>query len=67
MSFSVKEKLPGIYFQEAMDAKTELVRMYLDDLDYPLIFSHYCGIQWQPLDFTLAIVRMLPPTTLYFF
>ena len=26
-----------------MDAQTEMVRMYLDDLDNPLIFSHYCG------------------------
>ena len=43
MSFSVKEKLPGNYFQEVMDAQTEMVRMYLDDLDNPLIFSHYCG------------------------
>ena len=43
MSFSVREKLPGNYFQEVMDAQTEMVRMYIDDLDNPLIFSHYCG------------------------
>ena len=43
MSFSVKGKLPGNYFQEVMDAQTEIVRMYLDDLDNPLVFSHYCG------------------------
>ena len=43
MSFSVKEKLPGKYFQEVIDAQTEMVRMYLDDLDNPLIFSHHCG------------------------
>ena len=43
MSFSVEEKLPGNYFQEVMDAQTEMVRMYLDDLDNPLIFSYYCG------------------------
>ena len=42
MSFSVKEKLPGNYFQEVMDAQTEMVRMYIDDLDNPLIFSPYC-------------------------
>ena len=40
MSFSVEEKLPGNYFQEEMDAQTEMIRMYLDN---PLIFSHYCG------------------------
>ena len=43
MSFSVKEKLPGNYFQEVMDVQTEMVRMYLDDLDNPLIFAQYCG------------------------
>ena len=26
-----------------MDAQTEMVKMYLDDLDNPLVFSHYCG------------------------
>ena len=43
MSFSVEEKLPGNYFQEVMDAQTEMVRMYLDVLDNHLLFSHYCG------------------------
>ena len=43
MSFSVEERLPGNYFQEVMNAQTEMVRMYLDDLDIPLIFSQYCG------------------------
>ena len=43
MSFSVKEKLAGNYFQEVIDAQTEMVRMYLDDLDSLLIFSPYCG------------------------
>ena len=43
MSFSVKERSPGNYFQEVMNAQTEMVRMYLDDLDNPLIFSQYCG------------------------
>ena len=33
MSYSVEEKLPGNYFQELMDAQTEIVRMYLDDVD----------------------------------
>ena len=26
-----------------MDAQTEMVKIYLDDLDNPLVFSHYCG------------------------
>ena len=43
MTFSVEEKLPGNYFQEVMDVQTEVVRMYLDDLDNRLLFSHYCG------------------------
>ena len=42
MSFSVKEKLPENYFQEVMNAQTEMVRTYLEDLDNPLIFSSYC-------------------------
>ena len=43
MSFSVEQKLPENYFQEVMDAQTEMVKMYLDDLENPLVFSHYCG------------------------
>ena len=38
MSFSFEEKLPGNYFQEVMNAQTEMVRTYLDDLDNLLIF-----------------------------
>ena len=43
MSFSVEEKIPGNYFQEVMNAQTEMVRTYLDDLDNPLICSPYYG------------------------
>ena len=43
MSFSVEQKLPKNYFQEVMDAQTEMVKMYLDDLENPLVFSHYSG------------------------
>ena len=43
MSFSVEKKLPGNYFQELMDVQTGRVRMYLDNLDNSLIFSHYYG------------------------
>ena len=40
MSFSVEQKLPENYFQEVMDAQTEMVKMYLDDLENPLVFLH---------------------------
>ena len=43
MSFSVKGKLPGNYFQVVTNAQTEMMRIYLDDLDNPLVFSPYCG------------------------
>ena len=43
LSFSVKENLPGNYFQEVMSAQTEIVRIYLEYLDNPSIFSPYCG------------------------
>ena len=43
MSFSVNERLPGNYFKEVMDVQAERVRMYLDDLDIPIIFLPYCG------------------------
>ena len=26
-----------------MDTQTEMIKMYLDDLDNPLVFSNYCG------------------------
>ena len=42
MSFSVEQKVPENYFQEVMDAQTEMVKIYLDDLENPLEFSHYC-------------------------
>ena len=43
MSFSVEQKLHENYFQEVMDTQTEMVKMYLDDLENPLVFSHYYG------------------------
>ena len=51
MSFSVGEKLFGNYFQEVMNAQTEMVRTYLDDLDNPLIFSPYCGTMMATFKF----------------
>ena len=43
MSYSVDDKLPEDYFKEVMEEKAEMLRMYLDDLGNPLIFSSYCG------------------------
>ena len=43
MSFSVEQQLPENYFQEVMDAQTEMVKMYLNDLENLLVFSHYYG------------------------
>ena len=43
MSFSVDDKLPANYFKEVKEEKAEMIRMHLDDLGNPLIFSPYCG------------------------
>ena len=43
MSFPVDEKLPRTYFLDIMNAQIMMVKTYLDDLNNPLIFSHYCG------------------------
>ena len=43
MSYSVDEKLPENYFKEVMEEKAEMLRMYLEDLGSPLIFSSHCG------------------------
>ena len=34
-----------------MNAQTEMVRTYLDDLDNPLIFSPYCGTMMATFKF----------------
>ena len=43
MSYSVDDKLPENYFKDVMEEKAEMMRMYLDDLGNPLIFSPYGG------------------------
>ena len=43
MSYSVDNKSPENYFKEVIEEKTEMLRMYLDYLGNPLIFSPYCG------------------------
>ena len=67
MSFSVKEKLPGNYFQEVMSAQREMVRMYLDDLDNPLIFLQYCGNAMATFKFYSCNDDNASPIALYFF
>ena len=41
--FLLTKKLPGNYFQEVIDAQREMVRIYLNNVDNPLVFSPYCG------------------------
>ena len=67
MSFSVEEKLPGNYFQEVMGSQTEMVRIYLDDIDNPLIFSHYCGNTMAIFKFYSCNDDNASSITLYFF
>ena len=67
MSFSIEEKLPGNYFQEVIDAQTEMVRIYLDDLDNLCYFHHTVELPWQPSNSTLVILMVPHPITLYFF
>ena len=67
MPFSVEQKLPENYFQEVMDAQTEMVKMYLNDLENPLVFSHYCGNTMATFKFYSYNEMMLPPITLHFF
>ena len=67
MSFSVDKKLPINYFKEVMEDKAEMLRMYLDDLDNPLVFSPYCGYTMVTLSFILMMIIMtLPYCTILF-
>ena len=43
MSYSADEKLPENYFKEVLEEIAEMLKMYLEDLGSPLIFSPYCG------------------------
>ena len=67
MPFSVEQKLPENYFQEVMNAQTEMVKMYLYDLENPLVFSHYCGNMMATFKFYSYNEMMLSPITLHFF
>ena len=67
MSFCVEQKLPENYFQEVMDAQTEMVKMHLNDLENPLVFSHYCGNMMATFKLILIMKMMLHPIALHFF
>ena len=61
ISFSVKEKLPGNYFQEVMNSQTEIVRTYLNNLNNFLIFSLYCGTTMATFKFFSCDTDDAPP------
>ena len=42
MDFPVDEKLPGAYFTDIINAQIMMVKMYLEDLDTPIVFSPCC-------------------------
>ena len=67
MSFSVEQKLPENYFQGVLDAQTEMVKMYLDDLENPLVFSHNCGNMMATFKFYSYNENDASPITLHFF
>ena len=46
MSFSIDEKLPVNYFKKVVEDKAEMLRIHVDELNNPLIFSPYCGYTW---------------------
>ena len=39
MSYSVDQRLPEDYFKDVMEEKAEMLRKYLKDMGYPIIFS----------------------------
>ena len=67
MSFPVEEKLPGNYFLDVMSVQMIMVRMYLDDLDNPLIFSPYCENMIATFKFYLDTTEDASPLLHYTF
>ena len=51
MSYSADERLPEDYFKGVMGEKVEILRKYLKDMGYPLIFSAHCGNTMATLKF----------------
>ena len=43
MSYSVDERLPQDYFKSVMEEKVDMIRKYLRDICYPLVFSTHNG------------------------
>ena len=43
MSYSMDERLPEDYFKSVMEEKAEMLRKYLRDIGYPLVFSTHIG------------------------
>ena len=50
-----------------MDAQTEMVKMYLDDLENSLVFSHYCGNTMATFKLYSYSDTDASPITLHFF
>ena len=43
MSYTVSDKLPEDFLQEAIEEKAEMIRKYLKDVGNPLVFSTHIG------------------------
>ena len=43
MFYSMDERLPKDYFRSVMEGKAEMLRKYLRDIVYPLVFSTHIG------------------------
>ena len=67
MSFPVDEKLPRTYFLDIMNAQRVMVKTYLDDLNNPLIFSHYYGSMITSFRFYLDTTDDASPLLHYTF
>ena len=61
------ERLAENYFKEVMEEKAEMLRMYLEDLGNPLIFSSHCGYTMVTFKFYSYDNGRLSQIALYFF
>ena len=66
MSYSADERLPENFSKEVMEEKAEMLRMYLEDLGNPLIFSSPCGYTMATFNFILMIMKTLSDCTILF-
>ena len=67
MSFPVDEKLPRTYFLDIINAQIMMVKTYLDDLNNPLIFTHYCGTMMASFRFYTDTTSHASPLLHYTF